>query len=126
MEHCKALWALADRLVAHNAPKELATFMEVNGLRIERVSKKKNKYEMAYEVADALLFGKPGPCPICDGIGTLRACYPMTEDSPTVQCHGLVLGGSKCEFGKTGGSQGRPFGAAGVRRERVAIPAELV
>ena len=43
------------------------------------------RYQMAYEVADALLFGKPGPCPICDGAGALRSVYPLTEKEPAVQ-----------------------------------------
>ena len=30
-----------------------------------KAGKGKGKYEAAYEAADALLYGKPGPCPIC-------------------------------------------------------------
>ena len=47
-------------------------FMTHNGMKIERVAKGKNKYQLAYETADAICYGKPSPCPICDGIGTLR------------------------------------------------------
>lgn len=119
---CDQVWTKADELLAHNKKKEMTTFMEYNGMRIERVSKAKNKFELAYEVADALLFGKPGPCPVCDGVGTLRASFAATERQVTVRCHGLVGGTTKCEFGC---NEPRPFGAAGVRRERVEIPPDL-
>ena len=119
---CDAVWGKADELLQHNKKKEMTTFMEYNGLRIERVSKAKNKFELAYEVADALLFGKPGPCPVCDGVGTLRACFAATEQQVTVRCHGLVGGTTRCEFGC---NEARVFGAMGVRRERVEIPPTL-
>eukprot|EP01043_Picozoa_sp_COSAG02_P040027 COSAG02_NODE_3206_length_7170_cov_202.156272_5_plen_416_part_00 len=119
---CDRVWTKVDELLDHNKKKEMTTFMEYNGMRIERVAKPKNKYELAYEVADALLFGKPGPCPVCDGVGTLRASFAATEQHTTVRCHGLVGGTTKCEFGC---NDARAFGAAGVRRERVEIPPDL-
>eukprot|EP01043_Picozoa_sp_COSAG02_P050573 COSAG02_NODE_5212_length_4536_cov_11.181839_3_plen_413_part_00 len=119
---CDRVWGKVDELLDHNKKKEMTTFMEYNGMRIERVAKPKNKYELAYEVADALLFGKPGPCPVCDGVGTLRASFSATEQQVTVRCHGLVGGTTKCEFGC---NEARVFGAAGVRRERVEIPPDL-
>jgi predicted DNA-binding WGR domain protein len=119
---CDRVWAKVDELLAHNKKKEMTSFMEYNGLRIERVAKAKNKYELAYEVADALCFGKPGACPVCDGVGTLRSSFSATEQAPTVRCHGLVGGTTKCEFGR---NEPRVYGAAGVRREKVEIPPDL-
>jgi hypothetical protein len=62
----------------------------------------KDKYLLAYEVADCLLHGKPSNCPACSGRGTLRTAYPATGSEPTVQCHGWCpTSGARCEFGKT-------------------------
>ena len=120
---CDQVWEVCDALLAHNKQKEMKDFMVHNGMKLERVSKNKNKFELAYEVADAICFGKPGPCPVCDNVGTLRSCYPCTEGAPTVQCHGIVKGSSThCDFGR---KVARAYGAAGVRREKVEIPEAL-
>ena len=121
------LWRTVDALVAHNKQKDMREFMEFNGLKIERISKKKNKHELAYEVADALLHGKPGKCPVCDGEGTLRALFAATDTTPAAMCHGLVMGGSRCGFGPHGeAAAAARFGAGGaVQREVVGIPPAL-
>ena len=120
---CDRLWNMADQLLASAKPIDMSAFMEANGMSPIRLTKKKNKYECAYECADALLYGKPGPCPVCDGIGTLRALFPANHTKHTVMCHGFVMGGLKCEFGR---KEVREFGVAGVRRERATIPDALL
>ena len=119
-----AVMALMDELANKpTKPKDVKEFLEHNGIAIENsAGKGKGKYEAAYEAADALLYGKPGPCPICDGTGVLRSLYPATESEPTVQCHGLLEGGKRCGFGV---KEVRKYGGS-VVRERVEIPPSLL
>jgi hypothetical protein len=68
--HVDALWAQKDVVAANFKPADLEALLRANGYAVDE--KKRNVASLTHKVADGLLNGLAGPCPMCHSAAALR------------------------------------------------------
>eukprot|EP01119_Soliformovum_irregulare_P009644 TRINITY_DN2316_c0_g2_i1.p1 TRINITY_DN2316_c0_g2~~TRINITY_DN2316_c0_g2_i1.p1 ORF type:complete len:946 (+),score=391.25 TRINITY_DN2316_c0_g2_i1:86-2923(+) len=102
----RELWDLKDQITdAKVKTKTLAEVLEANGIELKKLSPAR----VLHRVADGLLYGKMGACPVCNNKGTMQAY------GTKFKCKGWLSEYTPCDF----------EGTDGVKRYKWIVPSSV-